>query len=234
VVRILKEVEELKRELGDVRGLRGGTVKLGVLPTIGPYFLPGIVSRFSESFPALQVSIVEDNTVNLLGMIESCELDLAVMSLPLSVEGIEKEHLFKEELLLALPSKHPLAAKEKVSVADLEKEKLILMKEEAQSLRDQLQASSNQCGVPPNVVLRSSQIETIEAHIVAGLGLSLLPKAAKLNAKNGIVYRSLEEPKPTRTNVVVWRKGRQHTKAAGEFLKHLRRALQETRDANPD
>lgn len=228
-MRILSEIEEMKRELGDTRGLRRGAVHIGILPTIAPYFLPHVVSRFTEACPGLEIVVHEDMTVNLLRMIDVCELDLGIMSLPISNDGFERETLFAEELLLAVPSKHPLAVKEKVLLSDLETERFILMKE-GHCLGDQILSFCTQNDLRLHIVLRSSQIETIQSLVMAGLGMSLVPAMSKISGKTPLVYRTLEKPKPSRTNVVVWRKGREHSRAAAEFLKHLRQTVQAQRE----
>ncbi len=70
-----------------------------------------------------------DMTANLLKLIGACELDLVVLSIPIPERGFDTQVLFKEELLLAVPSKHPFAVKDKVYLADLDKERFILMKD---------------------------------------------------------------------------------------------------------
>lgn len=229
-VRILSEVEDMKREIGDTRGLRRGSVSVGVLPTIAPYLLPRVVSRFTEACPGLEIVVHEDMTVNLLRMLDVCELDLAIMSLPITNDGFEREALFTEELLLAVPAKHPLAVKERISVSDLEQERFILMKE-GHCLGDQILSFCTQNDLRFQIVLRSSQIETVQSLVMAGLGMSLVPQMAKISGKTPLVYRSLERPKPIRTNVVVWRKGREHSRAAAEFLRHLRQTVQAQRES---
>ena len=224
-VRILSEVEEMKRDFGDTRGLRRGSVNIGILPTIAPYLLPHVISRFTEACPGLEIIVHEDMTANLLRMVDTCELDLAIMSLPITNGGFEREILFTEELLLAVPAKHPLTVKERITIADLEQERFILMKE-GHCLGDQILSFCTQNDLHLQIVLRSSQIETVQALVMAGLGMSLVPQMAKISGKTPLVYRSLERPKPTRTNVVVWRKGREHSRAAAEFLKHLRQTAQ--------
>ena len=62
--RILNEVEEMKRELGETHGLQRGRVSIGILPTIAPYLLPHVMSLFLEACPAIEVVIHEDMTVN--------------------------------------------------------------------------------------------------------------------------------------------------------------------------
>ena len=118
--RILNEIEQAKRELTESQGLQRGIVRIGVLPTIAPYVLPGAVGRFTEACPSLEVVVHEDMTSNLLKFVDACDLDLALLSLPIPDESFEKEILFKEELFLAVPAKHPLAVKERVALVDLE------------------------------------------------------------------------------------------------------------------
>lgn len=223
--RILSEAEEMRREIGETHGLRRGSVSVGALPTIAPYLLPHVISRFTEACPGLELTIHEDMTANLLEMIEACELDFGIMSLPIPTEGFERELLFTEELLLAVPSKHPLAVKEAVSVMDLADERFILMKE-GHCLGDQLLSFCTDNQFRMRVVLRSSQIETVQSLVMTGLGMSLVPQMAKISGKTPLVYRSLSEPKPMRTNVIVWRRGREHTRATAEFLKHIRQTVQ--------
>ncbi len=158
--RIIGEMEEIKRDLSETKGLRRGTVSIGVLPTIAPYFLPRAVSQFTEACPSLEIVIHEDITADLLHLVDACELDLALVSLPVDDDLLEKRVLFTEELLLAVPSKHPLAVKEKVRLSDLEKERFILMKD-GHCLGDQVLGFCNRNNLHLQVVLSSSQIETI-------------------------------------------------------------------------
>ena len=221
VRRILNEIDEVRREVSETQGLMRGAVSIGVLPTIAPYFLPGVIGQFLKSCPTLEIVAHEDVTANLLKLIDECEIDLALLSLPVFETGLEKEVLFKEELLLAVPQKHPFAAKDSVSVCDLENERFILMKE-AHCLGDQVFSFCTQSTFRFQITLRSSQVETIHSLVVSGLGISLIPQMARIKNRPSLVYRSLEAPKPTRTIVVVWRKGRDHSRAMTEFLKHLR------------
>ena len=192
-------------------------------------FLPRVITQFTEACPSLEVVIHEDMTANLLKLVDACELDLALLSLPIPEEGCEQEVLFKEELLLSVPSKHPFAVKEKVCLADLENERFILMKD-GHCLGDQILSFCTKNDLRLQIMLRSSQIETIQALVMAGLGMSLVPQMARISGRTPLVYRSLEKPTPTRTIVVIWRKGREHTRATAEFLKHLQQSAKASRE----
>jgi LysR family hydrogen peroxide-inducible transcriptional activator len=220
--RIANEVEQAKRELAESKGSRRGTLKIGVLPSISPYFLPRVLAQFAQNFPGLDVVVVEDRAADLLHLVEASELDLALLTLPIPDGDFEQETLFTEEFLLTVPSKHPLAMKEKIEMKDLETERFILMRE-PDFPGEQVIKLCQRRDLHLHIVLENSQIETVQSLVMAGLGISLVPQMARISGRIPLVYRSLENPKPTRRVNVVWRRGREPGRAAAEFLDHLRR-----------
>jgi len=127
--------------------------------------------------------------------------------------------LFSEELLLALPPGHPLTRKRSVAIADLEGERLIVMKE-GHCLGDQVLGFCDRRNVKPKISFRSAQLETIQALVSSGLGISLIPAMAARSEREDLPeYRSLQSPRPERKIVAVWPKQRPPGRAANEFLK---------------
>lgn len=221
--RILGEIDAAHRDVADTSNLQRGRVSVGVIPTIAPYLLPRVLTALARDCPGLEVEIHENNTAELLVAAAACELDLAILSLPIHDERFVKEALFDEELLLALPPGHRLEKKATVKLADLEEEQFILMKE-GHCLGDQALRLCDRHGLHPQVVLRSAQLETVQALVMAGVGISLIPAMARDPKRTAQpVYRSLLAPKPKRTIGVLWRKEHHHSKAALEFLRHLRK-----------
>lgn len=221
-VRILDEVEAAHREAHEVHALARGTVTVGVLPTIAPYLLPRVIAGFSGRFPGIGVVVQEDTTARLLRLAAACEVDLAIVSLPVDDARFAQEPLFSEELLLALPPGHPLVRRRTVRAADLEAEKFILMKE-GHCLSDEVLRFCNRREVQPNVSCRSAQMETVQALVEAGMGISLVPAMACQpgGRPSQPVYRSLDAPRPSRTIAVVWPRQRPPGRAASAFLQHL-------------
>jgi LysR family hydrogen peroxide-inducible transcriptional activator len=217
--RILEEVDAAKREATEAKDLLCGTVTVGVLPTIAPYLLPGMVAAFTAKYPGVEIVVQEDTTAQLLKLALAYEIDFALASQPIGDERLEVRKLFTEELLLALPSGHPLTRKRTVTASDLEGERLIVMKE-GHCLGDQVLGFCGRRDLRPRISFRSAQLETIQALVCSGLGISLIPKMATQGArKDRAEYRSLPAPKPERTIVALWPKQRPPGRAAGEFLK---------------
>jgi LysR family hydrogen peroxide-inducible transcriptional activator len=217
-IRILEEVDAAKREASDAQDLLRGTLTIGVLPTIAPYLLPEVMAKFTKKFPGLEIVVHEETTARLLKLALDYEVDFALVSRPIQDERLEITELFSEELLLALPPGHRLARKRKVAVGDLEGEELMVMKE-GHCLGEQVLGFCDRRGVQPKISFRSSQLETIQALVASGLGISLIPAMATRGKRGQLPeYRSLQSPKPERKIVTVWPKQRPPRRAAREFL----------------
>ncbi len=218
-VRILEEVDAAKREATDAQVLLRGTLMIGVLPTLAPYLLPEVMAQFAEKFPGVETVVQEDTTARLLKPAHGYEIDFALASQPIRDCRLEVKALFSEELLLALPPGHPLTRKRMVTVADLEGERLIVMKE-GHCLGDQVLGFCDRRDVKPKISFRSAQLETIHALVSSGLGISLIPAMAMRSERKDLPeYRSLQTPRPERKIVAVWPKQRPPGRAASEFLK---------------
>jgi LysR family transcriptional regulator, hydrogen peroxide-inducible genes activator len=220
-VKILEEVDAAKREANDAKHLLQGTVTIGVLPTIAPYLLPKVLVTFAHRYPGVEIVVQEDTTERLLKLALAYEIDLALASEPIRDQRLEVRELFSEELLLALPHGHPLARSRAVKASDLGGERLIVMKE-GHCLGDQVLGFCDRRDVKPQISFRSAQLETIQALVCAGLGISLIPAMAA-HSKRGTVpeYRSFQSPRPQRKIVALWPKQRPLSRAAGEFLKGI-------------
>ena len=216
---ILEEVDAAKREAADAQDLLRGTLTIGVLPTIAPYLLPEVMAQFTEKYPGVEIVVQEDTTARLIKLALDYEIDFVLASQPIQNERLEVKGLFSEELLLALPPGHPLNRKRTVAVADLEGERFIVMKE-GHCLGDQVLGFCDRRDVKPRISFRSSQLETVQAFVASGLGISLIPAMATRSKRDDLPeYRSLQSPRPERKIVVAWPKQRPPGRAANEFLK---------------
>lgn len=220
-MKILEEVDAAKREASEAHQLLRGRLTVGVLPTIAPYLLPRVLPQFTARFPGVEIVVQEDTTARLLKLAQSYEIDFALASRPIPDQHMEVRDLFTEELMVALPRRHPLARKRALNAGDLEKERLIVMKE-GHCLGDQVLDFCGRREVKPNISFRSAQLETIQALVCSGMGISLIPAMA-LHRDRKICpeYRSMAKPAPERKIVAFWPAQRQINRAATEFLKQL-------------
>jgi LysR family hydrogen peroxide-inducible transcriptional activator len=217
--RVLYELQEARREVRDARGEPRGQVNLSALPTIAPYLLPKIIRGFARRCPGVATIVHEETTDRALRALENHEIDLALVSLPIESPPVETRALFSEELLLVLPKRHPLLRKRVIVGADLEAEKFIFMAE-THCLGAQALQFCYAKGFTPQISCRSAQMETVQALVAAGVGISMAPAMARESGAR-VGYRSLGNPKPTRTVALVWNKRRHLSRAALELRDHI-------------
>jgi len=205
--RIAAEAEEARRRVREGGGKVRGRLVLGVLPTIAPYLLPGLLGSFLRKYREVEVVVQEEITARLIEAVQAGGVDLALLSLPLPGTGLEREAILEEPFLLVLPKAHPLARRKSVPMAALAEEKFILMQEGHCLAAQTLEVCHSRGDFSPNVLCRSAQVQTLLALVRAGLGLSIVPRMAAL-PDCGLVYRPFPPRAPSRTVGFVWKRQR--------------------------
>ena len=217
---ILKLMEDTFAELSEAG--RRGRIRLGAIPTIAPYFLPGLLSHFAKAHPEISVMVQEDTTENLIKRCSHGEIDLAILALPIIAKYLEVEPLFDEELLLVLPVGHPLAASKTVAIDALDGYPFVMLSE-AHCLSDNIATFCRRKSVQPVTVERTSQLTTLQELVTLNHGVSIVPEMArKTDTSNRRVYRSFSGEKPMRTVAMMWNSYRFQSKAVQMLMESLR------------
>ncbi len=218
--RIMKQVEDTFSEMTDFG--EKGRMRLGVIPTIAPFFLPEVLRAIAEIQPNLSILVQEDTTENLIKCCSHGDIDLAILALPVIAKYLEIEPLFSEELHLVLPHQHPLESKAEIELGDVEPFPFIMLNE-AHCLSENIASFCRQQSVQPISIERTSQLATVQELVSLGHGVSIVPEMArKLDVSDRRVYRSFAEPKPTRTIAMVWNPHRFVSRWAKEVQNRLR------------
>jgi LysR family hydrogen peroxide-inducible transcriptional activator len=185
-----------------------GKLKMGLIPTIGPYLLPRVMPKIRKAMPQLGLMLYEYQTEALLKRLRDGEIDLGIMALPVLQDGLESRELYEESFTVALPTRHALTAKSTIKVADLKGQTLLLL-EDGHCLRDQALEVCSRVDVREAEDFRATSLETLRQMVVAGLGITLLPEMAvesPYGSQRGLTVRQFANPKPSRTVGAVWRK----------------------------
>jgi LysR family hydrogen peroxide-inducible transcriptional activator len=185
-----------------------GKLKVALIPTIGPYLLPRVMPRIRKALPNLSLMLYEHQTESLLKRLREGEVDVGVMALPASQDGVESRVLYEENFTVALPNSHPLAAKSTIKVQDLKGHTLLLL-EDGHCLRDQALEVCSRVDVREAEDFRATSLETLRQMVVAGLGITLLPELAvesPFGSQRGLTIKQFAKPSPSRTVGAVWRR----------------------------
>lgn len=214
---ILGEMESAREDAKALSGLTLGRVSLGCMPTTGAHLLPPILTAFRKAHPKIQVQLKEESSPDLARDLEQGEIELAIMDEAGLRPGLDHQKILTEELLLALPARHPLAGKRSLTLQQVAQEPFILMKH-GHGFRQITLDLYRRAGLEPKVVFESGGIETVQALVAAGLGISLVPRMVATHA--GVAYAGLSQPKAERTLSLAWRKKTPFSPAA-EALKRV-------------
>lgn len=203
--RILSEaahIEELTRHAHEPMAR---TLRLGIIPTLGPYYLPHALSVASAAYPKLRLLLREQMTPQLLSDLSNGQLDAALLALPVSDDALEVLPLFDEPFLAALPATHRLSASKQVTLQALHSDTLLLL-EEGHCLRDQALAV---CGTQNQLEeVRATSLETLRQMVGIGIGITLLPALATFagSEQPNLKVIPFKSPPPYRRIALVWRK----------------------------
>ena len=191
---------------------RYGKIRLGAIPTIAPYFLPGVLSGFSESHSNISVIVQEATTENLIKRCSHGEIDLAILAYPINAKYLETEALFDEELFLVVPPAHELAARKKVEASVVEEYPFVTLNE-AHCLAENINSFCRNQSVQPVSVEQTSQLATVQELVALDHGVSIIPSMARdLDGSDRRVYRSFSGEKPSRTIIMMWNPYRYESK----------------------
>ncbi len=219
-LQVLTLIDDVKAEISDDGA--SGRIRLGAIPTVAPYFLPDLLRRFSNQYPAASIVVQEEPTEKLLKRCSDGELDLAILALPVSAKYLEVEVLFEEELMLVLPLNHPLAKKSQVRVADVEPYPFVLL-DEAHCLSDNIVSFCRQRSFHPVSVEHTSQLAMVQELVSLAHGVSMIPEMAKrLDTSDQRIYRSLSGTRPMRKIATVWNPYRFQSRLVEAFKKCVR------------
>jgi LysR family hydrogen peroxide-inducible transcriptional activator len=183
-----------------------GDIRLGVIPTLGPYFMPHILQPLRGKFPDLRLRPYEDTTDNLISLLKQRKIDIALMADPVPGTAMNSTNVFFEPFVLACPVDHLLAGVDPLSQSDIATLELLMLSRE-HCLRDQSLAL---CQRQPSDTTRvASSIEMLRQMIAVGEGCALLPALAASNLRDMrrlIQTRPVSSDKFGRQIIMVWRK----------------------------
>lgn len=207
----VREILRAVDELGDLaRASREdlvGRLRIGIIPTIAPYLLPSVIASLTRNNPGLDIHLRETVTPKLIQELSEGRLDTAVVALPVSEPSFSEVALFEESFLLVRPAEDagkPVPNREKL------REMRLLLLEEGHCFREQALSFCNlgMGASKPRELLDGSSLSTLVQMVGAGIGVTLIPEiAVPVETRSAHVSVSrFEEPQPTRTIGMVWRK----------------------------
>jgi DNA-binding transcriptional LysR family regulator len=214
VGRVLRELDEARKELDDAAGLGHGSVALAAetLRTV-----TDLTAAFLALHPDVRFRLYQSSAPAMLAQLQAGEVDLCLASQPLTGSALQAAKLLTEEVFLAVPPAHRLARRERVSVAALAGEPFVTTRPGywQRTLSDRLFARA---GIEPVIACEGDEPAAIRGLIGAGVGVGLLPDISRRLATHPpVAWLHLDAAGCRRTLSLVWRRDAYLSAAARHF-----------------
>jgi len=172
--RVLDDLDDALSQVREVGALGRGRLAVGATPSLSTGLLPAALARFHRAHPGVAVSLFEEGSGGLVQRLESGQVELALVILPLHQSRLRTRELASEELVLVTAADHPLAGRSGVSVEDLRNVALVMFRE-GYDLRTATFAACNQAGFDPVLVTEGGEMDGVLAMVGAGMGAAVVP-----------------------------------------------------------
>jgi LysR family hydrogen peroxide-inducible transcriptional activator len=217
---VLRELEAARGDVAEQQDSVSGSVTIGVIPTVAPYFLPPRLAWFSREFTQVRLTVVEEITPVLLDQVRSSKVDLAILALPIRGHEFETFPLLSERFFAALPAGHKFAKRRSLFLKDLRAEPFLLLRD-GHCFRDNAIAACDRARLHPQIIFESGQFSSLLSMVGAGMGVSIVPEMA-MEKKSRCRYVRIDDTAAARTIGAAVLRGRSHSRAHQAFLAHLR------------
>jgi LysR family hydrogen peroxide-inducible transcriptional activator len=175
--RVMNELEAMVADVTAMREEVVGTVRLGMIGTTGRWLVPQLFDLLRVRHPHVHLNVADGASVQLEQQLASGQLDLAVVTFPLSGDEIMAAQLFDEDLVLVLPLGHPLEAEPSITLEQLSGLELLLP-----APGTALRAEIDSVVVPARITLHPAMeidgVRLLAALAFDGYGPAILPATA--------------------------------------------------------
>jgi DNA-binding transcriptional LysR family regulator len=201
---LIAKADELDRRFRDRGRRRARTLKLGAIDTAAAGLVPMLLHDVRELHPSVAVQLLEDKTIRLLPRLLSGRLDLALVRPPEHRDKrIEFAMLFHETAVVAVPARHKLASRKRLSIEQLADEPLIVPDRRSRPHSHDLTIKLfDRAGLRPSIAQVAEEKQTIVNLVAAEIGLAIIPRWASRLAVSGVRYIALNVPHMDRLNIL--------------------------------
>jgi LysR family hydrogen peroxide-inducible transcriptional activator len=206
--RVLLAAQELREVARQAADPFRGTMRLGVIPTVGPYLLPEIAPTLTRAFPHLRILWTEGRTQELVHALKEGRHDAVLLALEADIGDLEHALLARDTFVLAASRRHPLVKHATPTSPDVLNGQDVLVLDDGHCFRDQALSFCTTAGAEEDS-FRATSMATLVQMVSAGDSVTLLPSLALPveNRRGQLRVRRFTSPEPGRTLVLAWRRG---------------------------
>lgn len=175
--KIFSLIDETLDSMEALRSPHYGRLSVGADTTVGTYVIPGLLGKFHQMYPQVEISLEVLNRALLVDALASNRVDMAIMGRVPSDMQVEIEPFAFNELVLVAAPSHRLANLERVPIEELGREHFLL-REPGSGTRAALENAFQEAGVPLQISMQVGNNSAIKQGVAAGLGIALISRVA--------------------------------------------------------
>jgi DNA-binding transcriptional LysR family regulator len=221
--RALGELEAARQTLERLRGVVAGRLRVGTGATASTYLLPPLLRRLHARYPALELVVVTGNSAEITAAVASNQLDLGIVTLPVSARSLVVSPLYVDRLVAIAPPGPEWRRRRSITAPELAGRPLI-MYERGGTIRRVIDEWFRRGGATPRAAMELGNAEAIKKLVEAGLGLSVSSAmAVKVEVRAGTLVAIALEPALSRRLGLVSRRDKLESPALQVLLAGLQR-----------
>ncbi|MBI3480007.1 MAG: hydrogen peroxide-inducible genes activator [Nitrosomonadales bacterium] len=220
--RVLEEAEHLRKIAKQGSDQLSGTLRVGIIYSVGPYLLPDLIPALKKLAPEIPLEVEENITANLNTLLRNGKLDVIIIALPFGDAGILTQPLYDEPFEVVVGNEHHWANRRSIKPQELATERVLLL-DAGHCFSNQVAEACPELNRKSTEIQQGTSLETIRNMVASGLGITVLPASA-----NSARYRSkllkvipFTHPAPSRRIALAWRK----SFARGQVIEVLTQAI---------
>lgn len=231
---LLEKAQDIKLQVDDLyqlsqldKALLSVPMKIGVIPTIGPYLLPKVLPAVRNQYPEFKLQLVEDQSHVLVDKVRNGDLDCAILALPYDTEGLIAFEFWQEDFFWVSHKDECPTGLDEITSKEMKIERLMLLKD-GHCLKEHALAACSLHQTKTNTHFDSTSLNTIIQMVAGKLGTTLVPEMALdqlLNSDSELRAIHLGEPGPHRRLAFIIRPNYIGTANIEELMKIFREEL---------
>ena len=210
--RLLREAEELSDLVQASGKPLSGELRMSVIPTIAPFFLPRILPRLRKERPQLKLFLREETSGDAVESLHHGRADCVLLALPFATGEVEQAHICDDALYVAFPKGDPRDPPEAIPPAMIDAMSAggrLLLLEDGHCLKEHALSACNRPELRGSAAMIGTSLHTLVQMVDNGLGLTMLPRMAidaGILHETDVVARPLKAKNASREIALVWRK----------------------------
>lgn len=218
--RLLNDAQAILVHAHEISSVSAGFVTIAALPTVSAGVLPGLVQSFLQSYPGINIQILDIVAERVREAVLRRQVDFGIGTQHGWDAEIRAVPLFRDRLVVFVPTAHPLAKRSTITLREATSFDLILPTRDS-SVRENVEAIAHRERLTLQTRYETNFMPTALGFVKAGLGIAILPESAAGADPQGFARVSINDRFSSRQIELLQRKDLTLSPAAESFMQHL-------------